>query len=382
MDAKTYITSPSFCPAPWCNIYIEPNGDVRTCSIGKTILGNVNDQDIETILANSAKLKQIKQEMLIGEKTEQCKVCWDIEKFGTGYSSRIHYKKMCKTVDLSLFDNVDNFFTNTIDLRWSNACQNACVYCGPVLSSQWAKILSEKPKIETQNFFKSKQAIYDKLANVKEVYLAGGEPLIAKENLKLLQVLHEVNPDVNLRINTNIVNLDTPTYELCKQFKNLQFTVSVEALGKKFEYIRWPQTWKNFTQNLDIVQQEIPSINFNMVYNVLNSEEILNTIDYFLSEGRHENEFIITHASRPIWMDVNNLSNDWLKQVYNKTKQLQKQTDSQFFLYNALEGVLQYINYNTAKDIQHTINNLCKLDYQRNLNSKKLFPEVYKHLIS
>ena len=67
----------------------------------------------------------------------------------------------------------------------------------------------------------------------------------------------------------------------------MQFTLSVESLHEKFEYIRWPQTWDNFKKNLEVVCNEVPNVNFNMVYNALNSEEICYTIEYLFTVDEH-----------------------------------------------------------------------------------------------
>jgi molybdenum cofactor biosynthesis enzyme MoaA len=125
----------------------------------------------------------------------------------------------------------NNFDLQTIDVRWTNLCNFACVYCGPEFSSKWANELSiqtAQPTSQQQQDFK--EYIFDHVSQLKHVYLAGGEPLLMKENLELLQNL---NPGVSLRINTNLSKTDTQVFDAICKFKNVHWTVSVETIVRR-----------------------------------------------------------------------------------------------------------------------------------------------------
>ncbi len=87
-------------------------------------------------------------------------------------------------------------------MRWRNTCNLACVYCDSSLSSTWAKELNEPIRVDEQQLAKTKEYVLANAPNLKNVYLAGGEPLLMKENSELLDRL---DPSCTVRINTNLI---------------------------------------------------------------------------------------------------------------------------------------------------------------------------------
>ena len=129
MDAKDYIKNKSFCPLPWTGFIIHQNGDVRNCVLSKEKLGNLQDNSLPNIL-NGTKNKEIKESMLQNRQHRSCEGCYRLEKDKKSFdivSQRIYYLKELKEVDAALYDSVDNFDLHTVDLRWTNQCNQACV---------------------------------------------------------------------------------------------------------------------------------------------------------------------------------------------------------------------------------------------------------------
>lgn len=382
MDYKKIFFSKSFCAAPWNNSYIDTEGKVYTCSIGKQLIGNVKNGSLYSVLKNSKELEEIKKQMLNGNRPSQCSVCWNLENTNTSYSLRKHYNKtFVSKKSIDDYQSEKTVKLRGLDIRLKNTCQNACVYCDPILSSRIAKELSIKNNtLNDGEVLKIEKEIYEYLSELDEIYLAGGEPLIIKGNEKLLEILLEVNSNCKVRINSNIKNLNTPVYNLSKMFKNIQYTVSIDSIGETFEYIRYPQSWQSFVKNYYQIQQEIPAYNVNMVLNSLNSIEIYNAIDWLLNQGTHENSFIITHAGEPEWMNVNNLPNSVLRECQQLAENYMKNANKNFFLYSALKGIINFIDYNYPKNIESLFYNLEAIDKRRNLNSKHVFPKLYSLL--
>ena len=152
MDAKKFLTNKSICTLPWHGFELEPNGNVKNCIISNTQLGNINNQNIADIL-HGAKNKTLKQKMLDDKKPYNCAGCYLQEKGRTNLSSissRLYYlKELAKKTDLNFYDKVKNFSLKHVDLRWTNSCNQACVYCSPELSSKWAQDLNVKIKSKT-----------------------------------------------------------------------------------------------------------------------------------------------------------------------------------------------------------------------------------------
>jgi radical SAM protein with 4Fe4S-binding SPASM domain len=382
MDYKKIFFSKSFCAAPWNNAYIDTEGKVYTCSIGKQLIGNVTDSSLNDILKNSKNLEDIKTQMLNEVRPTQCQTCWDLEDTGTSYSLRKHYNKtFVSEKSIHEYQSPTSTKIRGLDLRLKNTCQNACVYCGPILSSRLAQELSIKNSTLTDKQASTvEEEIYQYLSDLDEIYLAGGEPLIIKGNEKLLKILLEVNPNCKVRVNSNIKNLNTPVYNLSKMFKNIQYTVSVDSINEIFEYIRYPQKWQSFVKNYYQIQQEISVHNVNMVLTSLNSLEIYDAVEWLLDQGTHENSFIITHAHTPEWMNVNNLPNGILEACQLKAEEYMKSCNKNFFLYSAMEGIVNFIDYSYKKDFASIFYNLKEIDKRRNLNSKQVFSKLYSLL--
>lgn len=381
MDAKTYLTKESFCVLPWTGIYIQPNGDVRNCAITKDTLGNINDTDLESIL--QGELNQIiKQDMLDDIKHPRCGQCHRLEKNQKKnfdqVSNRIWYIKKLKNSDFTLYDSPANFNLKILDLRWKNTCNFACVYCDSELSSRWAKELGQPQKIESDALAKSLNFVYDNLQHVEHIYLAGGEPLLMRENQILLEKLLIINPDVEIRINTNLSTLNNDIYRLLKKFKNVHWTISIDNLKEEFEYVRYGGEWNVFLDNLKILTTDFNIINFNLVWCVLNGQSILDCIDFFVNElGFHENSIIVIPLESPLWLNVNNLPDYKLDKIANNINTKIKQTNSTFCLNNSLVLMLNFIDKNFKKDLNLTFSELQKIDQRRGLDSKKILPGLY-----
>ena len=229
-----------------------------------------------------------------------CHTCYDLEHGKEGIdiiSDRIFYIRELKKIPLDTY-RPNNFDLQTIDVRWTNLCNFACVYCSEQFSSKWADELNIK--IETpadKQLSDFQEYIYRHAKNLKHVYLAGGEPLLMKENLKLLR---ELNPDVNLRINTNLSKVDTGVFDAVCQFKNVHWTVSVETTEDEFEYIRFGGRWQDFLDNLTTIRKLNHKISFNMIWFLLNYNSVFECVDYLKGLGFHNNSFIIGALLNPL----------------------------------------------------------------------------------
>ena len=128
----------NFCVVPWTNFELYTNGDVRTCSVGGTRLGNINKTSIHDILAGD-KLTNIRKNMLDNKADKNCTWCVHrtIEDDNFSYL-RDHYNSRLIDEDIDYLDT-NNFDLRFIDLHWSNICNLRCVMCWPQQSSLIAK---------------------------------------------------------------------------------------------------------------------------------------------------------------------------------------------------------------------------------------------------
>jgi len=224
MDAKKLLKNKSMCTLPWSGFELDPNGDVKNCIISKTKLGNINDTNIKDIMCSKENTR-LKASMLKDEMPFNCSGCYLQEKNRSNLSSissRLYYlKELGTTIDLNFYDNAENFSLKHVDLRWTNSCNQACVYCGPQYSSKWASELGVKVKSDEEARQEVRDFVFENISGLKNVYLAGGEPMLMKQNYDFLQLLKKKNPDCNIRVNTNLSTTKTGIFELLCSFKNV-----------------------------------------------------------------------------------------------------------------------------------------------------------------
>ena len=376
MTPKDIITNQHFCPMPWAGLMYNFDGNVKNCIRSDDVLGNINNTPVDKILLGNKNVA--KQDNILNNVPAQgCHTCYDLEHGKKGFdiiSDRIFYIREFKQTPLDTY-RVNNFDLQTIDVRWTNLCNFACVYCGPEFSSKWANELNVQIKTPVQQQLDNfKDYIFKHAKNLKHVYLAGGEPLLMKENLELLK---ELNPEVNLRINTNLSKVDTGVFDAVCQFKNVHWTVSVETVEKEFEYIRFGGQWQDFLDNLNIIRQLNHKISFNMIWFLLNYDTVFDCVDYLKDLGFHNNSFVIGALLGPEYLNIRHLPESVLNLL--KTK-LQSKINEQpgYLLEDSYRNMLHYIEQPIEKTLTTSFDQLAVMDRRRGVDSSKIFTELYK----
>ena len=376
MNPKDVLTNKHFCPMPWTGLMYNFDGKVKNCIRSDDKIGDIKNTSIEQILLGPKNLT--KQTNIIDNKPAVgCYTCYDLEHGKKGFdiiSDRIFYIREFKRTPLDTYQT-NKFDLQTIDVRWTNLCNFACVYCNPEFSSKWADELDkqiERPTEQQQEDFK--QYIYKHAKNLKHVYLAGGEPLLMKENLELLQ---QLNPDVNLRINTNLSKVDTGVFDAVCGFKNVHWTVSVETVEKEFEYIRFGGQWADFLENLNTIQTLNHKISFNMLWFLLNYDTVFDCVDYLKGLGFHNNSFIIGALLNPDYLNIRHLPDNVLNLLKTKLEfKIAEQPG--YLLEDSYRNMLHYIEQPIEQDLKNSFKKLAIMDQRRGVDSSEIFTELYK----
>jgi MoaA/NifB/PqqE/SkfB family radical SAM enzyme len=380
MTPKDLLTNRNFCPMPWTGLMYNFDGDVKNCIRSTGVLGNIKNNTIQEILTSPGN-QLAQQTMLDNQPNVTCSPCYNLEQNKRSFniiSDRIFYIKELKSVDLTTYDQVGHHELKTIDVRWTNLCNFGCVYCTPKFSSRLAAELDvtiDIPTVQQQTQFK--EYIFDNVANLKQVYLAGGEPLLMKENLELLELLKQKNPKVNLRINTNLSKTDTQVFDMACGFDNVHWIVSLESIEQEFEYIRYGGRWADFLENLKFIQSLGHKISFNMLHFLLNYQSVFGCVDYLSKLGFHNNSFIIGSLLTPEFLNIRHLPNHVLQLVKNTLTERINQKPG-YLLEDSYRNLLAYIDQPMEKNLAKSFEYLEQLDCRRKLDSGKIFTELYK----
>ena len=373
------LTNRTFCPIPWTGLMYNFDGKVKNCIRSAGSIGDVKTDIIQDIITGSTNVST-QQNIVNNQPVSTCHTCYDLEGDKSGFniiSDRIFYIRELKKVPIDTYQT-GNFDLQTVDVRWTNLCNFSCVYCGSEFSSKWAAELNEYLDTPTdaqkQQF---KNYIFENAHKLKHVYLAGGEPLLMKENEELLDLLKVTNPGVNLRINTNLSKVDTRVFEKICEFKNVHWTVSVETIEEEFEYIIHGGRWVDFLDNLNTIRKLDHRISFNMLHFLLNYQSVFGCVDFLKNLGYHENSYIIGALLTPLYLNVRHLPDIVLNSVKH-TLQNKINQHPGYLLEDSYRNMLAYLTTPFEKNLKQSFADLSVLDQRRGLNSRDIFKELYK----
>jgi radical SAM protein with 4Fe4S-binding SPASM domain len=383
VDAKKLLTNKSICTLPWSGFELEPSGTVKNCIISKTKLGDINKTNIKDIMQSKRNI-ELKESMLKDQKPHNCSGCYLQEKQTkdlSSISSRLYYLKELGTkTNLDFYDDTKNFALKHVDLRWTNSCNQACVYCGPRYSSKWAQELGEKVKSNKEARQEVKDYVFENIAQLENVYLAGGEPMLMKENFEFLTLLKEKNPNCHIRVNSNLSTTATGIFELLCSFEHVHWTVSVESIEEEYNYIRHLGNWNDFVKNLDVINKLDHKISFNMLHFILNYKSIHNCIDFLKGKGFGDNSFIAGPLYTPPHLNTMNLPDPMLNNIIQSLKD-KLDTHPQGYLKNSYENLIKYYTTtNFNKNLKSFYYNLGKMDQRRNQNGRLIFSDLFNEL--
>ena len=379
MNHHDYNNNPAFCPAPWTAIYIDSTGYIDNCCISNNRLGNAVTNDILDIMS-AEKNQLIKQQMLDGVLPTGCSGCKRND--ATTPSMRNYMLGINSSVPFSIY-NDNSFKLNYLDIRWTNICNSACVYCAPTYSSKLAEELNILQVVDHQKITRIKEFLIDKLKDIETVYLAGGEPMLTKENIWLLTNLYRENPDCKIIVNTNLSIINNEIFNLICKFKKVQVVLSGEAVGEQYNYIRYGSDWGTFTKNVTTLINEHPTvtISFNLVYTALTTISIFDYIDQIKNWGfprkktDHSIGMTYYNSGHSGPLDPRNLPDSSrataISLLTNYTHVVSGST--------SIIEQLQLSGRNNHNGHAHPdlIKCLTDIDQRHNTNSKILFPEVY-----
>lgn len=251
-----------YCLMPWIHFYVGNQGKAQACCVANIPYGNINQQSLEEIWEGKP-IQLLREKFLKGEKDNRCATCHNLEAAG-GKSIRLETFEKFPNVEVNPYEsNLPIYF----DIRFSNVCNFRCRTCWHGASSKWfsdAKKLGNNigekailQNIEDFDAFLEKSG--KALLQAKEIYFAGGEPLVTEEHYLLLNYLVENNvTKIRLRYNTNFSMLKFKNYDVLKLWKNfseVEILASIDGVGRLGEYIRKEMSWDKILENRNEIKR-------------------------------------------------------------------------------------------------------------------------------
>lgn len=273
--------SDSLCVLPWMHLSVDGMGYFYNCCFGPGAQNpscdengkklNAGDPDSIAKHWHSNVMKEIRLSMQKGEKHRSCEGCWRIEETGT--KSFRHIANFEYPVDdETLASLVPPPVFRYVDLRFGNICNLACRMCIPYNSR---KLFDEYTQMygtdsvdpyRKMEWFKSPdfwEQLHKYRHNFEKIHLAGGEPLLIKECWKFLREMADDDcaKKITLSYNTNLTQIPPEAKATWSKYEGVVLLVSMDAIGKVNEFIRYPQQWSEFEKNLWEIENNFSDYN-------------------------------------------------------------------------------------------------------------------------
>ena len=315
--------SNTFCPLLFQHLATHPHGGVTHCCVAdhRNALSSSRDGDRfynlnrDTVhdTMNSESYKKARLEVLDGKKPKACLRCFAEEAKGMN-SKRVeeikNYPEYTVDVAREVTDStgyMKDVQLDFVELRLGNTCNVACRTCNPASSSKWRNDYDALQKATTfqltdyntlEGFrWPEREGFWEDLLqhcdNVKTFYINGGEPMLIKEHFAFLERLVELGKtDIKLWYNINMTLMNEKVIELWRKFDHVKISCSIDDLGDRNHYIRYPTKWNDVEKNFLRLKKENFEIDVTQTVSWMNYHTL----------GDFYNEFYNKHG---IWVHHN-----------------------------------------------------------------------------
>lgn len=409
---EVWKNTKSYCPLLWCHLHVDTQGHVQPCCLSndETGLGNINKESFDDIW-NGDKMKDARQKLLRDQPIKYCNNCYEKEKSSNWSLRKDSIQKYHKHVT-EWIENTQNDGTSLDskpfywDIRFSNICNMRCRMCNHASSSRWFQdALELSNKYNNHGFLdsdsraiikgvKDSAKLLDRLDEflpyVKEIYFAGGEPMIMEEHYKIIKKLNQNNITKPLiRYNTNLSQLyykKNSIIDLWKNFHNIQCTVSVDSYGKQAEIIRKDTDWTVIENNLYKIKQYAPHVKLEIaptiqILNIFSVTELHRSL--IEKELIEPNRFFLNILHQPDYYCIQNLpKNIKIKAKNNLLKHAEFLEENSFCNVSRVKDTIyNTIDFMMAADpdtdkLGELVQITKQLDDIRGENTFKNFPEL------
>lgn len=444
--------SKTFCVLPWIHFATRPNGDMRLCctanasGAGEDHHIGLNKDDQGRIINlgkikpsdawNTRFMREVRLKMINERIPNSCRKCFEEEDKGI-VSKRLWetYSWMHDGVDLQdliKFTTAEGVIPEKLiylDLRLGHTCNLKCVMCSPHDSSRWVQDYKQVTGISTIPIIKKEmdwnpkefdntwyeqpgfwEDLYNQIPNLRQVYFAGGEPLMIKEHKNFLKEIIRQGCEMNvyLRYNSNGLLLDDEILDLWNKFRKVKFNFSIDALDERNHLIRFPSDWNTILENLyklDNTKDHI-DVNIAVAVQALNIKHLPDMIRWKVKQQFRKinmnSDFdvesgggiINTHLVYiPTWFDIRILPKadkeeickefgrlaNWLYENYRQDEDFWKINP---YGWKRWRAILDFMNSKDYSEKLPALRDYIKtLDQVRGTDFKSVFPEL-AHLLS
>ena len=380
-----------FCSLPWTGFSNDPDGKVRPCCLYREHIVKedgtpyyVQTHSVEEIFS-SKYMKDLRNEFRNGKKPKACEVC--IKDESNNYTSkRLSYltSELGKNIEYA----VEPTYPVEYQMILSNACNLKCRSCTPSHSNSWQvehKVVwghtgYDMPHGQSGD---KKSVLWDErsdwLQHVKRLEIVGGEPFYISQWQTLWEELiasgQSKNIHMDMSSNATIYSGDI-IKKLAENFKCIGVGLSIDGLGKTYNYLRHPGNWDEVKENL-LKYHKIPNVGFSYSHTIgwLNAWELP---EFHTWTRNNTPRFAIWNniIHRPRHMSIVMLPKEAKQKIENKWRSYDWGRYK-----NEIDGIINfmYSEQPTDEEIAKEYKEFKRYDSVRNENILDIIPDELIH---
>jgi hypothetical protein len=309
-----------FCNYPFNHNYIHTNSKMRLCcttiqDIPTNNNYNLFDASKHTIdeYWNSNRMKEIRRSMIAGEKIRDCERCYRQEK--SGVESLRSTAGMEQYIKETADDGTYIRPATTMQIQMGNICNLKCKMCSQMYShmhgletleigrqdpdwlhwvkqqganvNNWTNELGVKQEWYKNN--ETKLKIFDHISkNIKHLNVIGGEPTLIPEFYELFDYCDQQGTlgTKDVTIVTNLTNTNAKLTKWLPKMKLWRIWASVDGIGERTEYIRYPSKWEKILESLEFYRSLLGTngkITLSPAVQLLNIDQLDDIIKWWLA---------------------------------------------------------------------------------------------------
>jgi organic radical activating enzyme len=307
-----------YCAAPWDLMYYHLNS-ATPCHCIRT---NVNMSPVEYL--NSDWLKNLKKDFVEGRVPSECFLCHSRESMGLKSTRLEIVKNRNYQVNKETYPLERETKIQRLEIRSTNLCNFSCRMCDEHYSSEISREREKYPVYRVKNVSNVHVKNTDEqtfeelkkitLAGINRICLTGGEPLLIKQYYDFMDHLidNNLNEQVSIELFSNCSVYNPSFVDRLMKFKEVDFTISVDGVGKTAEYIRHGTKWKDVSENMKKFVVMPKTISYNTAISAYTLLDV-SSLAKFLLELYNLNNTISTKCYsviQPKELHFNNLNSE------------------------------------------------------------------------
>jgi MoaA/NifB/PqqE/SkfB family radical SAM enzyme len=275
-----------FCTVPFVKSFVSADGTFRDCCATYPTIVSESDESWEEFWNNNTKFQTFKKELYKNDFPRACEQC-KLQEQHQGRSFRTAVNKENPTVD--------NAYPKDWSIGFGNVCNLACWSCSERSSSTIFKhkrslnLLPEDFQDPNISFNANWPILKEQILHsytqhdIVTLTLYGGEPTYNPIVIDFLIYLVEskLSSRTKLEITTNGTRTNNRLMELLdqKNWNNIFVILSIDAVGKKAEWVRHGCKWDDVSANIDFYKKSVHYVEIHCTLSILNIMDLPEVYD-------------------------------------------------------------------------------------------------------